>query len=134
MQKSGKITLARLEEARHAIASLAAKPKQDFSAHQAIDAMAADLRRARDTLGYSYDDLAEMLAGYGVTVKPNTLRGYLNKIATAKEKETARTSVRKVGAKQRLASSSPAAPSVTSMADPAASPSAPSATRITQHD
>lgn len=134
MQKSEKITLARLEEARRAIAALAAKPKQHFTAHQAIDAMAADLRRARDTLGYSYDDLVQMLAGYGVEVKPSTLRGYLKKIATAKEKETARTSARKAGAKQRLASPSPAALSVTPMADPAASPSVPSATRITQDD
>lgn len=124
MQKSGKVTLARLEEARRAIAALTAKPKLEFTAHQAIDAMAADLRHARDTLGYSYEDLAEMLAGYGVAVKPGTLRGYLKKIATEKEKENARTSVRKAGAKQRLASPSPDVPSVAPMADPAASSSA----------
>lgn len=88
-----KETLARM---RAMLAALPPKPKDRFSSREAVAEMAEEIRRARDTLGYSLEDIALMLAEHGHQIKPSTLRGYLRDLEKAGS--TRKTRRRKVTA------------------------------------
>lgn len=75
-----KITVAQFDAMRHALETLTPKPKAAYTSREAITAMAQEIRRARDELGYSLGDLAEMLQPHGLAIRPSTLRGYLRSI------------------------------------------------------
>ncbi|RJL05509.1 hypothetical protein D3P06_06630 [Paracoccus aestuarii] len=75
-----KISAAQLEAMRHAMETLKPKPKADYTSREAITAMAQEIRRARAELGYSLEELAEILQPHGLAIRPSTLRGYLRKI------------------------------------------------------
>lgn len=83
-----KISLAQFEAMRHALETLTLKPKAAYTSREAITAMAQEIRRARAELGYSLEDLAEMLQPHGLAIRPSTLRGYLRSIE--KEAEAAK--------------------------------------------
>ncbi|GHE00960.1 hypothetical protein U879_13490 [Defluviimonas sp. 20V17] len=68
-----KDTLAKM---RATFADLPPKLKIQFTRREAIAEMADDIRRARDELGYSLEDIARMLAEHGHPIKPATLRGH----------------------------------------------------------
>lgn len=88
-----KETLGRM---RATLAALPPKPKNRFSSREAVAEMADDIRRARDTLGYSLEDIALMLGDHGHQIKPSTLRGYLRDLEKAGS--TRKTRRRKVTA------------------------------------
>jgi hypothetical protein len=94
-----KDTLAKM---RATFADLPPKPKSAFTRREAIAEMANEIRRARDELGYSLEDIAQMLAGHGHAIKPATLRGYLSDLS--KDKSAGRTK-----RKKKTASAAPVA-------------------------
>ena len=77
------ITDTQLAAMRLALDALEAKPKTRFSTPEAVDALARQIRRARDELGHDLTDIALLLQAHGLAIKPTTLRGYLRKLATA---------------------------------------------------
>lgn len=74
------ISLSQLDAMRAALDTLTAKPKTQFTSREAIAAMADDIRRARTELGYSLEDIAQLLQPHGLAICPNTLRGYLRSL------------------------------------------------------
>ena len=82
-----KISAAQLAAMRHAMETLKPKPKTDYTSREAITAMAQEILRAQKKLGYSLEDLAEILQPHGLASRPSTLRGYLRTIE--KEADTA---------------------------------------------
>lgn len=82
------ISLSQLDAMRAALGTLTEKPKTQFSSREAIAAMADDIRRARTELGYSLEDIVQLLQPHGLAICPNTLRGYLRGLE--KDAEAAR--------------------------------------------
>ena len=66
-----------------ALDALEAKPKTRFSTPEAVEALALQIRRARDELGHDLTDIALLLQAHGLAIKPATLRSYLRKLAKA---------------------------------------------------
>lgn len=77
------ITDTQLTAMRRALEALEAKPRTRFSTPEAVEALALQIRRARDELGHDLTDIALLLQAHGLVIKPTTLRGYLRKLATA---------------------------------------------------
>jgi hypothetical protein len=96
MTNSALIDKETLGRMRAMLAALPPKPKSRFSSREAVAEMADDIRRARDTLGYSLEDIALMLGEHGHDIKPGTLRGYLRDLEKAES--TRKTRRRKVTA------------------------------------
>ena len=71
------ISLSQLDAMRAALGTLTEKPRTQFTSRDAIAAMADDIRRARTELGYSLEDIAELLQPLGLAISSSTLRGYL---------------------------------------------------------
>ncbi|MBV0892967.1 hypothetical protein KTN05_14090 [Paracoccus sp. Z118] len=80
--------MAQLKAMRHALETLTPKPKAAYTSREVITAMAQEIRRARAELGYSLEDLAEMLQPHGLAIRPSTLQGYLR--ALEKEADAAK--------------------------------------------
>jgi hypothetical protein len=76
-----------IEENRQRLLNAPIKEKEDFSLQEAIHNMAAEINQILDR-GYSYEEIATMLALGGIDVKPTTLRQYLAQVpkATGKTK------------------------------------------------
>ena len=85
MTKAAKLidkdTLGRM---RAMLAALPEKPRTRFTNREAVEQMATEIRKAREALGYSFEDLALMLAEHGHEIKPATLRGYLRDVEKTK--------------------------------------------------
>ena len=92
-----------LKKMRATLADLPAKPKTTFTCREAIAEMADDIRRARDELGYSLEDIARMLAEHGHAIKPATLRGYLRDLSNAKQTRKATRKKKTSGSGQSAA-------------------------------
>ena len=93
------ISMTQVAAMRAALDRLAPKPKTQFTSREAITAMAQEIRRARDELGYSLEDLATLLQPHGLAIGPNTLRGYLRgierEVDAARDATAARPRVRR---------------------------------------
>lgn len=86
-----------IEENRQRLLNAPIKEKEDFSLQEAIHNMAAEINQILDR-GYSYEEIATMLADGGIDIKPTTLRQYLAQVpkvtgkAQPKKSPTAKTS------------------------------------------
>ena len=76
-----------IEENRQRLLNAPIKEKEDFSLQEAIHNMAGEINQILDR-GYSYEEIATMLADGGIDIKPTTLRQYLAQVpqATGKAK------------------------------------------------
>lgn len=92
-----KDTLAKM---RATFADLPPKTKVEFTRREAIAEMANEIRRARNELGYSLEDIAQMLAQHGHAIKPGTLRGYLSDLSKDKAARRNTRKKRTAGAEQ----------------------------------
>jgi hypothetical protein len=52
------------------------KPKEDFSLRAAVDRLREPIRAALSK-GYTYEEVAELLAKQGITISPSTLKNYV---------------------------------------------------------
>ena len=68
-----------IEENRQRLLNAPIKEKEDFSLQEAIHNMAGEINQILDR-GYSYEEIATMLADGGIDIKPTTLRQYLAQI------------------------------------------------------
>ena len=105
-----KITVAQFDAMRHALKTLTPKPRAAYTSREAITAMAQEIRRARDELGYSLEDLAEMLRPHGLAIRPSTLRGYLRSIEKEADAATATAAAQPPRRAQVRRSAPPAEP------------------------
>jgi hypothetical protein len=74
-----------IEENRQRLLNAPIKEKEDFSLQEAIHDMATEINQILDR-GYSYEEIATMLADGGIDVKPTTLRQYLAQVPKANSK------------------------------------------------
>jgi len=77
------ITDTQLTAMRRALEAVEAKPRTRFSTPEVVEALARQIRRARDELGHDLTDIALLLQAHGLAIKPATLRSYLRKLAKA---------------------------------------------------
>jgi phage antirepressor YoqD-like protein len=68
-----------IEENRERLLNAPVKEKEDFSLQEAIHNMAAEIDQVLER-GYSYEEVATMLSGGGIDIKPTTLRQYLAQV------------------------------------------------------
>jgi hypothetical protein len=86
-----------IEENRQRLLNAPIKEKEDFSLQEAIHNMATEINQILDR-GYSYEEIATMLALGGIDIKPTTLRQYLAQVpqtngkAKSKKSPKAKTS------------------------------------------
>jgi hypothetical protein len=86
-----------IEENRQRLLNAPIKEKEDFSLQEAIHNMAGEINQILDR-GYSYEEIATMLADGGIDIKPTTLRQYLAQVpqvngkAKSKKSPKAKTS------------------------------------------
>jgi hypothetical protein len=86
-----------IEENRQRLLNAPIKEKEDFSLQEAIHNMADEINQILDR-GYSYEEIATMLADGGIDIKPTTLRQYLAQVpqvngkAKSKKSPKAKTS------------------------------------------
>lgn len=111
------IGLKTLEDLDTAFEQLTPKPKTQFSNREVVANLAERIRYARDILGYSLADIAEILQKHGVNIRPNTLRGYLSDL----EKTTERA--KKTKPATRSSPTKRANPDALATPQPASSPS-----------
>jgi phage antirepressor YoqD-like protein len=74
-----------IEENRERLLNAPVKEKEDFSLQEAIHDMAAEIDRVLER-GYSYEEVATMLSGGGIDIKPTTLRQYLAQVTKVTSK------------------------------------------------
>lgn len=80
-----------IEENRQRLLNAPIKEKEDFSLQEAIHNMAAEINQILDR-GYSYEEIATMLADGGIDIKPTTLRQYLAQVPQANGKAKSKKS------------------------------------------
>lgn len=103
-----KITETQLTAMRAALDALEPKPKTQFTNPETVEALAGQIRHARDDLGYSLIDIALLLQEHGMSIKPTTLRGYLRKLKDAAPKPKARKTRASAAKKMPTAAVGPA--------------------------
>lgn len=67
------ITDTQLTAMRRALEALEAKPRTRFSTPEVVEALALQIRRARDELGHDLTDIALLLQAHGLAIKPARL-------------------------------------------------------------
>nr|RNJ68670.1 MAG: hypothetical protein EDM05_13380 [Leptolyngbya sp. IPPAS B-1204] len=70
------VTKASIDQASEALQSLPEKTKEKLSLREAVDVLRDHITAALDK-GYSYEDIAAMLAKQGVSIAPSSLKHYL---------------------------------------------------------
>lgn len=70
------VTKDAIDQASDALQELPEKTKEKLSLREAVDVLRDHITAALDK-GYSYDDIAVMLAKQGVTIAPSSLKHYL---------------------------------------------------------
>lgn len=70
------VTKSAIDQAAEALQDLPEKTKEKLSLREAVDFLRNDISMALDK-GYSYDDIAIMLAKQGVSIAPSSLKHYL---------------------------------------------------------
>jgi hypothetical protein len=70
------VTKDAIDQASEALQELPEKTKEKLSLREAVDVLRDHITAALDK-GYSYDDIAVMLAKQGVTIAPSSLKHYL---------------------------------------------------------
>lgn len=70
------VTKMSIEQASEALQSLPEKAKEKLSLREAVDVLRDHITAALDK-GYSYEDIAAMLAKQGVSIAPSSLKHYL---------------------------------------------------------
>lgn len=75
--KSATITLESIDQVRATLEELPEKPKDNLSLREAVDHLRSELSAAIEK-GYSYEDLANKLAGSGIKISALTLKSYIS--------------------------------------------------------
>jgi hypothetical protein len=88
-----------IAELKASLAALPPKATSPSSARALVEAIAAEIRTAMDR-GYTYQEIAALLAERGLVLKPNTLRLYLQ--------PRKKTPVRRAGKGRKAAAGAPA--------------------------
>jgi hypothetical protein len=70
------VTKSSIDQASEALQSLPEKTKEKLSLREAVDVLRDHITAALDK-GYSYEDIAVMLAKQGVSIAPSSLKHYL---------------------------------------------------------
>lgn len=70
------VTKTSIDQASEALQGLPEKTKEKLSLREAVDVLRDHITAALDK-GYSYEDIAVMLAKQGVTIAPSSLKHYL---------------------------------------------------------
>lgn len=70
------VTKSAIDQASDALQGLPEKTKEKLSLREAVDVLRDHITAALDK-GYSYDDIAVMLAKQGVSIAPSSLKHYL---------------------------------------------------------
>jgi len=70
------VTKTAIDQASEALQSLPEKTKEKLSLREAVDVLRDHITAALDK-GYSYEDIAVMLAKQGVSIAPSSLKHYL---------------------------------------------------------
>jgi hypothetical protein len=70
------VTKASIDQASDALEGLPEKTKEKLSLREAVDVLREHITAALDK-GYSYEDIAVMLAKQGVSIAPSSLKHYL---------------------------------------------------------
>jgi hypothetical protein len=70
------VTKSAIDQASEALQGLPEKTKEKLSLREAVDVLRDHITAALDK-GYSYDDIAVMLAKQGVSIAPSSLKHYL---------------------------------------------------------
>jgi hypothetical protein len=70
------VTKSSIDQASEALQDLPEKTKEKLSLREAVDVLRDHITAALDK-GYSYDDIAVMLAKQGVSIAPSSLKHYL---------------------------------------------------------
>jgi hypothetical protein len=84
------VTKTAIDQASEALQELPEKTKEKLSLREAVDVLRDHITAALDK-GYSYDDIAVMLAKQGVSIAPSSLKHYLARSNRQLKKGTTQT-------------------------------------------
>ena len=120
-----------LEALRRDLAQLPPARPKSVSNRDAVGALTSELAAAQ-RLGYSVDDLAQLLSSKGLRMTAGTLKGYLQQARKKKRPNKKSTTTGNPGAATAVTAGSTSAPA-TAADQPASAPSFPAAVRPAPH-
>jgi hypothetical protein len=105
------VTQSAIDKASDALEDLPEKPKDKLSLREAVETLREPIIAALEK-GYSYEDIAAMLAKQGVTIAPSSLKHYLARSNRQLKAKGTRTQTRRKSAAAQTdqPESSPASP------------------------
>ncbi len=79
------ITQDNIHQLREALKDLPPKPKEKFTARDAVVALAAEIHTKIKMDGYSLRDIAAQMTDSGIRISPSTLGSYLRSVTAEQE-------------------------------------------------